>query len=78
MLAAWAGSAGQWTGPLSCRRGDETWDLIPDVTSPGTWVGSGGSAILNLRTNFWKVLPPALLLVAPANPVSLGEPELAS
>lgn len=24
VLAAWAGSAGQWTGPLSCRRGDET------------------------------------------------------
>lgn len=28
----------------------------PDVKSPGTWLGSGASAALNLRTNF--ILPP--------------------
>lgn len=80
MLAAWAGSAGQWNRtPELEGRGRKTTGLnYPDVKSPGTWVGSGGSAILNLRNNFWKVLPLALLLEVPANPVSLGEPELAS
>lgn len=80
MLAAWAGSSGQWdrTPELEERGRNTVGFNYPDVKSPGTQVGSGGSAILNLRTNFWKVLPLALVLEALANRVSLGEPELVS